>query len=79
MNLDDAHKLSMHNRQAVQSSQLCGCFYCLKTFPPTDVVEWVDEEDTALCPKCGIDSVIGSAPDIEITQDFLKSMKKRWF
>jgi len=36
----------------------------VKIFPPNQITEWVDadstgEGQTALCPKCGIDSVIG--------------------
>jgi hypothetical protein len=59
-----AHIQSRNHRDEVIGSTLCGCCFCCATFPPTDIVEWVDvdREDvgqTALCPKCGIDSVIG--------------------
>ena len=36
----------------------CGCFYCCKTFNIGDVDEFVDDGKTAICPKCGIDSVL---------------------
>ncbi len=67
------------------SSSLCGCFDCLWMFQPTEIKEWVDESvldgkgQTALCPKCGIDSVIGSESGYPITKEFLGSMQKRWF
>jgi len=36
-------------------------------FPPTEISEWVNEGNaasvTALCPHCGIDSVIPEQPD----------------
>jgi len=35
-------------------------------------------EQTAICPYCGVDSVIGSASGFPITKDFLKRMNKRW-
>jgi len=51
-----------------ERSELCGCFYCLAMFPPSQVSEWIDEVDdigtTAMCPKRGIDSVIGAASGI---------------
>jgi hypothetical protein len=56
----------------------------LKIFSPSDIDEWVDEdvnevEQTALCPKCGIDSVIGSATGFPLTMNFLRKMKHYWF
>jgi hypothetical protein len=53
----------------------CGCFYCKSIFAPSKIVEWVDDDDTALCPFCGIDSVIGSASTFPITAEFLNRMK----
>lgn len=78
-----AHKLSAHHRDAIEASEICGCFYCLATFSPTRIVEWIDEVGergtTALCPSCGIDSVIGSASGIPITRDLLTTMRLYWF
>jgi hypothetical protein len=48
-------------------------------FPPDQIVEWVDEDDTAICPECGVDSVIGSDSGVPLTPEFLKQMKHRWF
>lgn len=74
-----AHKISSHNRQQIAQSEVCGCFYCLAIFGPSDIEEWVDNDDTALCPKCGIDSVLGSASGFPIKKEFLQRMKMRWF
>ncbi len=54
-----AHRHSSNHRQEIEASKVCGCFYCLAVFPPASIDEWCDEDGTALCPKCGIDSVIG--------------------
>ena len=48
------------------------------------MVEWIDEDknevgQTALCPYCGIDSVIGSASGISLDKQFLTEMYKVWF
>lgn len=78
--VDKAHPHCSKHKAEVQSSRVCGCFYCLKTFPPSDIKEWIDRGETALCPKCGIDSVIGSGSGFPITDPkFLRRMHDRWF
>jgi hypothetical protein len=78
--LKRAHKLSIFNRPQIESSTICGCFYCLEIFPSSSIEEWVDEEEnTPLCPKCGIDSVLGDKSGYPITPAFLQDMKVRWF
>jgi hypothetical protein len=75
-----AHTHGIRNRRELLASEVCGCFYCLAIFPPKDVTEWLNEgEGTALCPHCGIDSVIGSAARFPITVEFLSQMRKHWF
>jgi hypothetical protein len=81
--LEAAHERSMNHRDEIASSDLCGCFHCRSTFPPGDIREWADEVDglgtTALCPRCGIDSVLGSASGYPLTGEFLAQMRRRWF
>lgn len=86
-----AHSNSSNHRKEIEVSVLCGCFYCLETFEPSEITEWVDwpmdtlEElklsagTTALCPRCGIDSVIGSASGYPINAEFLSTMRRHWF
>jgi hypothetical protein len=77
--LHEAHQHSSQHRSEVMRSDWCGCFYCLAIFRPAEIEQWVDHDDTALCPKCGIDSVLGSASGCPITQEFLKEMQAVWF
>ena len=42
-------------------------------------MEWIDDDNTALCPKCGIDSVIGTKSGYPITKEFLGQMQAHWF
>jgi len=44
-----------------------------------DISEWIDDGQTALCPKCEIDSVIGTASGFPITHEFLMRMHEHWF
>lgn len=79
-----AHRCSSRHRDEITESEICGCFYCLAIYPPSEIQEWVDQDEkgigtTALCPKCGIDSVIGSKSGYPITQGFLAGMKNVWF
>jgi len=74
-----AHGHCRNNREELAQSQLCGCFYCLATYPPSEIVAWVDEDQTAICPKCPVDSVIGSASGYPITAEFLQRMHDHWF
>ncbi len=78
-----AHKNCIRHRDEILESDSCGCFYCSETFPPDRIVDWIDEPidggQTALCPNCGIDSVIGSASGFPITKPFLNAMNEYWF
>lgn len=79
-----AHKHSSDHREEIRNSESCGCFYCCSVFGPGAIVEWIDEDDegvgqTALCPRCGIDGVIGSESGCPITAEFLTEMRKHWF
>jgi hypothetical protein len=69
----------MNHRADIEPSRLCGCFYCKEMFSPDQIVEWVDEDDTALCPICGIDSVIADGSSLLITKHFLEAMQAAWF
>lgn len=86
-----AHLHSTSHRQELLSSQICGCFCCLTIFDPKEVTQWVDgpvrdlgspEIDmgtTAICPHCGIDSVIGDKSGFPISRYFLAKMRQYWF
>ncbi len=74
---------SSNHRDEVLSSQSCACFYCLEAFTPAEIREWVDVHDgvgqTALCPRCGIDSVLGSNAGVLLDLAFFQRMHEYWF
>lgn len=84
MDFSELHKHSDHNRTELEDSEVCGCFYCLRIFDPKEIVEWIDRSgaempnDTALCPHCDIDAVIGDVVAMP-TYSLLESMHIRWF
>lgn len=79
-----AHRHASNHRAELHRSDLCGCFYCFETFAVEAITEWVDENEAgvgqcAICPHCGVDSVLGSASGFPIQNSFLKMMHQYWF
>jgi hypothetical protein len=54
------HRLSSNNRTLIEDIALyCRCFHCLCTIDNVHKIEeWIDGGKTAICPQCGIDSVL---------------------
>lgn len=81
--LEAAYRRASGHRTEILESLVCGCFFCGGEFEPNEIGEWVGEEggggDTALCPHCGNDAVIGSASGLPITAEFLGDMHTYWF
>ena len=79
--LQTAHRHCSNHRKELERSEICGCFYCCRTFTATAVEEWVDDEDgTAICPYCSVDSVLGSASGYPVSeQHFLRATHALWF
>jgi hypothetical protein len=80
--LEAAHRLSSNHRPAIEASESCRCFYCLARFGPSEITEWLDEPsggETACCPRCGIDSVLGSAQPVDLADAFMERMQTFWF
>lgn len=77
-NLNRLHAYSAHNKSLVINSKECYCFYCKEKFDSLNVEKYIDNGQTALCPKCGVDSVL---PDsIEgIDEKVVNEMHKYWF
>ena len=82
--LISAHKCCRNHMEKLKKDNVCGCFYCLKIFSPKEIKIWLQDEHgdplgTAICPYCGIDSVIGESSGFSITQEFLRRMERYWF
>ncbi|SEF53495.1 hypothetical protein SAMN05421819_0338 [Bryocella elongata] len=77
--LQAAHKHCSLHRAEIESSEVCGCFCCGAIYSPAEIVAWVDDAQTAICPHCPVDSIIGSASGYPITKEFLEAMHTRWF
>jgi len=74
-----AREHASRHRAEIQASARCGCYFCFHTFPHTEIKAWVDSDQTALCPACGIDSVIGDASKHRLDGRFLRQMHTQFF
>ncbi|WP_420489523.1 hypothetical protein [Neobacillus niacini] len=43
-----AHRFSSHHRKELVKDNICGCFYCLKIFNPSEITDWCDSENRKL-------------------------------
>jgi len=83
--LERAHAHASGHRAELERGRSCGCFHCCSIFPASQILEWIDDDDvdeqgqTALCPHCGIDAVIGDQSGFLLSRDFLEEMRARWF
>lgn len=55
----------IRNRQALSVAKNCVCLFCLQMINYSDIEEWVDKGQTAVCPLCHIDSVLGFSGDFD--------------
>lgn len=89
-NLFEAQKHSTNNRSTIEASSICGCYYCQTIFSPHEIVAWTGLDlskfnepnahaNTALCPHCGSESVIGNKSGYTIDIGFLSEMNDAWF
>jgi hypothetical protein len=86
---ESLHRYSSNNRELLAKSEAAGCFYCGAMFSASEIKDWVDGKQlntggletgvTALCPRCGIDSVLPAAAPINLTQSLLAEMHDHWF
>ena len=81
----EAHRFSNNHMEMLKRDSVCGCFYRCRVFEPVEIEGWViddnpcDKDGTAMCPYCGIDSVIGASSGYPITQEFMEAMHSYWF
>lgn len=90
--LESIWRFCTHHRALLAQSERAGCFYCLAVFAPAEIKEWIDEPHTAagpsggvsaegvtaLCPRCGIDSVLPSAK-VPLDTPLLRQMNAHYF
>jgi len=69
------HIASWKSRHKIEREGTASCFHCKKKMKVEEVVDWLDDELTGMCPHCGIDSLLPG----EVSDELLSAMKKKWF
>ena len=77
--ISEIYRYTSQHRALLQQSERCGCFYCLQIFTYSEIEDWCDDEQTAMCPHCGIDAVLGSAAVEEFSPELLQVMQAVYF
>lgn len=65
--------LAFKNKDLLKDN--CSCYHCCKNFKLSEITQWTDEGQTALCPFCSVDAVLEG----HIQENILKSINKYWF
>ncbi len=73
-----AREFSFNNKESIQNSQKAACYCCMNFLNATDIKDYTSDDNSAICPICGTDAVIGDASGqpIDIMQ-FLEHMN--WY
>lgn len=78
------HSLCFENKELLRNSEINICFYCMQKVSFDDIEEWVEErsgKESAICPHCGIDSIIPYKVDgvYEINDKTLDELNEFYF
>lgn len=79
INLQSALMLAMRNNKNLKICAQAGCYQCNKIYPVTEIKDFTDQGETAVCPYCQIDAVIPDSCGITLTTENLIAIKKHWF
>jgi NAD-dependent SIR2 family protein deacetylase len=71
-------RLAFHNKKEIISSKRAGCYHCLELFETKEIKEYTDDDKTAICPKCNMDTVLAETV-FDLEKDNLEKAKEYWF
>lgn len=54
------------NIESLKNAKWCMCYHCVKRFKFSEITEFTDKGETAICPKCNIDSVVADLDRDEV-------------
>ena len=75
------HRLTSRNEEILRDKK-CICIYCKNEFDYKEIDDYVADSDglTAICPKCGIDSVLPKEYDgYTVTKEDIDLLNKEYF
>ena len=57
----------------------CYCFYCKSIIDSSEIKDYIDNGQTALCPECDMDAIIPDGIEEEIKEEIIEDMNQYWF
>ena len=77
--LKKLHAYSSHNKDLVAASEKCYCFHCKAVVSRFLIKDFADNGQTAICPKCGIDSILPGSIEEVASEHIISEMNEYWF
>lgn len=68
------HLKALDNKKILNMAKWCMCFHCVTRFKFDKIKEFCDSGRTALCPHCGVDSVLD-----DVDRDVLIDLQDHYF
>ncbi len=79
MDYKQVREYASNHRADILSSDTCGCYFCVSTFPPEHIMRWIDNDQTALYPKCATAAVIGSVAGYFLKPGRLETLREYYY
>lgn len=79
--IDEYLAHSVNNGTEILRSRQAGCFFCESLFSAKEIHDWDSQSNslTAVCPRCGMHSVIGDAFGLPLDEEILHEVRKARF
>ena len=75
-------EITIRNHEHIQKSTECACIHCMQRFKPSEIHTWITEQNnkkTALCPRCGINAVLGDSSGLDLSEQALSAFHDECF
>ena len=77
--LERLHAYSVNNRRLIDVSNRCYCFYCKQSMYRGEIERYIDNGQTAICPRCQIDAIIPDSIEEAVDENIIAEMHEYWF
>ncbi len=79
--LTELQKHTHNNEIEILHSKTCSCIFCRQHYDARAVNDWVNDERgmSAICPECGMDTVIGDNGGEPLDKETLKALNLAFF
>lgn len=68
-----------NNKEKIIKSKCVYCIYCKKKYDAKFIKKYTDNNSTAMCCYCNVDSVVGDAETINVTSQLLNKWHNEGF